>query len=111
MSDGGPIRRQGAPFEKQLQRMLIIAGTPDQVVQKLRTIIEETRPSIIALWGNDGNVSHEDGKNCIRLLGQEVLPKIRLIAKELGLQSPFEANTPVSMASSLANQQSAAAGG
>ena len=36
--------------------------------------------------------------NRIRLLGQEVLPALRDIGKELGLWSPFEANAPVSLA-------------
>ena len=36
-------------------------------------------------------------KTCIRLLGQEVLPAVREMGKELGLLSPFEANAPVSI--------------
>ncbi len=32
----------------------------------------------------------------IRLMGQEVLPALREIGKELGLNSPFDLNTPVS---------------
>jgi alkanesulfonate monooxygenase SsuD/methylene tetrahydromethanopterin reductase-like flavin-dependent oxidoreductase (luciferase family) len=101
----------GAPFEKQIERMLIVAGTPDQVVQKLRVIMEETRPSIMALWGNDGNVTHKDAKTCIRLTGQEVLPRLRKIGESLGLDSPFNLNTPVSLTETPAHQQSAAAGG
>jgi alkanesulfonate monooxygenase SsuD/methylene tetrahydromethanopterin reductase-like flavin-dependent oxidoreductase (luciferase family) len=87
----------GPAFEKQLEMMLIIAGTPEQVVSRLRVILEETRPSILALWGNDGRVSHEDSKNCIRLMGAEVLPRLREIGKSLGLLSPFELNRPVSL--------------
>ncbi len=41
--------------------------------------------------------SHEDTKTCIRLLGQEVLPRIREFGKELGLNSPFDINGPVSV--------------
>ena len=106
-----PNPAAGAPFEKQIQRMLIVAATPDQVVQKLRLIMEETRPSIMALWGNDGNVTHEDAKTCIRLTGQEVLPRLREIGKSIGLNSPFDLNTPVSLAETPGHQQSAAAGG
>jgi alkanesulfonate monooxygenase SsuD/methylene tetrahydromethanopterin reductase-like flavin-dependent oxidoreductase (luciferase family) len=87
----------GPSFEKQLEMMLIIAGTPAQVVSKLRVILEETRPSILALWGNDGRVSHEDSKSCIRLMGAEVLPRLREIGKRLELFSPFELDTPVSL--------------
>ena len=96
MAESG--RREWPPFEQQLEDGTIIAGTPDQVVARLRRILEATRPSILALWGNDGNVSHEDSMTCIRLMGQEVMPALREIGKELGLNSPFEANAPVSRA-------------
>ena len=89
-----------ASFEDHLKSLSIIAGTPKQVVEKLQVILEETQPSILALWGNDGRVSHEDSKSCIRLLGQEVLPALREIGKKLDLRSPFELNTPVSLAAS-----------
>ncbi|MCH8284002.1 MAG: LLM class flavin-dependent oxidoreductase [Chloroflexi bacterium] len=85
-------------FEQQLEMMQIIAGTPEQVVKKLRILLEGTRPSILALWGNDGMVNHEDSMTCIRLLGQEVMPALREIGKELELFSPIELNTPVSLA-------------
>jgi hypothetical protein len=51
----------------------------------------------MAVWANDGAVSHEDSKTCIRLLGQEVFPQVREWAKELDLKSPFESNAPVSI--------------
>ena len=76
---------------------MIIAGTPKQVIAKLRVLLEETRPGIFAFWGNDGTVSHEDAKTCIRLLGQEVFPAVREMAKEFDLKSPFETNQPVSV--------------
>ena len=94
----GRRKQSMPPFEKQLNSMALIAGTPKQVIEKLRVIVEETRPSILALWGNDGNVSHADSMSCIRLLGQEVMPAIREIGDKLGLKSPFEANSPVSLA-------------
>jgi alkanesulfonate monooxygenase SsuD/methylene tetrahydromethanopterin reductase-like flavin-dependent oxidoreductase (luciferase family) len=86
------------PFEEQIARLQIIAGTPDQVVKKLRFLMEEARPGIFAFWGNDGHVTHEDSKRCIELLGKEVLPAVRDISNELDLKSPFEAETPVSLA-------------
>ena len=39
--------------------------------------------------------SNEDARTCIRLLGQEVMPAMREIGKELGLKDPFELNSPV----------------
>jgi LmbE family N-acetylglucosaminyl deacetylase len=77
--------------------MMIIAGTPKQVIAKLRVLLEETRPGIFAFWGNDGTVSHADAKTCIRLLGDEVFPAVREMAKEFDLKSPFETNQPVSV--------------
>ncbi|MGL1664151.1 hypothetical protein ACSTJP_00430, partial [Vibrio parahaemolyticus] len=79
----------------QMADLRIIAGTPKTVVAKLRKILEETRPGILALWGNDGKVSQEDSLTCIKLMGTEVFPAIREIAKELDLKSPFESNAPV----------------
>ncbi|MSP29764.1 MAG: LLM class flavin-dependent oxidoreductase [Acetobacteraceae bacterium] len=93
---GRAINPRGEPtYRDQLDSMLIIAGTPKQCIEKLRFIMRETRPGIMALWGNDGFVSPTDSKECIRLLGQEVMPALRETAKELGLNSPFEANAPV----------------
>ena len=92
------INRGADPFEAQLADRRIIAGTPDQVIAQLRTILEDTRPSILALWGNDGKVNHDDSMDCIRLMGQEVMPALREIGDELGLNSHFDLDTPVSLA-------------
>jgi hypothetical protein len=89
---------RGAAFEDQIRDQQIIAGTPKTVIPKLRRLLEETRPSILGFWASDGFVSNQDTQTCIRLLGQEVLPALRDIGKELGLWSPFEANAPVSLA-------------
>ncbi len=88
---------RGAAFEEQIKNQQIVAGTPKTVIPKLRRLLEETRPSIMGFWAADGFVSSQDTKNCIRLLGEEVLPALREFAKELDLWSPFEANSPVSM--------------
>ena len=62
--------------------------------RSIRKLLEETRPSIMGFWAADGFVSHADTRSCIKLLGEEVLPAVREIGKELGLWSPFEANAP-----------------
>jgi len=84
-------------LDQQLKDLMIIAGTPKTVIQKLRVLLQETRPGILAFWANDGFVSHQDAKTCIRLLGQEVMPAVREMAKEFDLKSPFETNQPVSV--------------
>ena len=84
-------------FEQELEQMRIIAGTPDQVVSKMRILIEKLgRPGILSLWANDGRVSHADSKRCIELLGREVLPALREFGSEQGLVDPFEVDAPVS---------------
>jgi alkanesulfonate monooxygenase SsuD/methylene tetrahydromethanopterin reductase-like flavin-dependent oxidoreductase (luciferase family) len=88
---------RGAAFEDQIRDQQIIAGTPKTVVPKVKRLLEETRPSILAFWASDGFVSHQDAMTCIRLMGQEVLPAVREIGKELKLWSPFEVNAPVSI--------------
>jgi alkanesulfonate monooxygenase SsuD/methylene tetrahydromethanopterin reductase-like flavin-dependent oxidoreductase (luciferase family) len=85
------------PYEKQLESLQIIAGTPKSILPKLRHLMEATRPGIFAFWGNDGKVSHEDSLRCIQLLGQEVMPAVREIARELDLTDPWEADAPVSL--------------
>ncbi len=104
-----PILDRGNTLEAQLETLRIIAGTPDQVVERLRFIMEETRPGIFGFWANDGRISHEDSKRCIELLGREVMPAVRAIADELDLKSPFERGTPVSLAATPAGELTPAA--
>jgi alkanesulfonate monooxygenase SsuD/methylene tetrahydromethanopterin reductase-like flavin-dependent oxidoreductase (luciferase family) len=89
--------RRRPDFDKQLDELMVIAGTPKTVIKKLRVLLEETRPGILGMWGNDGNVTHEDAKTCIRLMGEEVLPAVREMAKEFGLNSPFDVDAPISI--------------
>ena len=89
--------RGAMTFEEQMESTMIIAGTPKTVIPRLKWLIERTRPGIMAFWANDGSVSAEDSRTCIRLLCQEVMPEVRAFGKELGLNSPFEANSPVSI--------------
>ena len=75
-----------------------MAGTPDEVIAELRVVLQTCRPSILMLWGNDGDVSHDDSLRCIELMGTEVLPALRDMGDELGLHDPFELDSPVSLA-------------
>jgi alkanesulfonate monooxygenase SsuD/methylene tetrahydromethanopterin reductase-like flavin-dependent oxidoreductase (luciferase family) len=88
---------RAATFEDQIRTGRIVYGTPKTVVPRIRHLLEQTRPSILGFWGSDGFVKDADAKRCITLYGQEVLPAIREIGKELGLESPFEAKAPVSV--------------
>src|ERR1700720_1061283 len=87
---------RGQPtFEQQVADTMIIAGTPDHVIGRLKHLIEQTRPGIMGIWANDGTVSAVDRRRCIELLVKEVMPAMREIGKELGLKDPFETNAPV----------------
>jgi alkanesulfonate monooxygenase SsuD/methylene tetrahydromethanopterin reductase-like flavin-dependent oxidoreductase (luciferase family) len=96
-ANSGAITYPGDDFETQVKNREIVAGSPETVIRELREVLEICRPSILMLWANDGKISHEDSKRCIELLGKEVLPALREIGDELGLNSPFELNTPVSL--------------
>jgi alkanesulfonate monooxygenase SsuD/methylene tetrahydromethanopterin reductase-like flavin-dependent oxidoreductase (luciferase family) len=83
------------PVEDQIARGTIVAGTPDEVVPALERVLEELRPGTLVLWGADGHVGHDDTVECIRLMGEQVLPALRAKGAELGLRDPFEADAPV----------------
>jgi alkanesulfonate monooxygenase SsuD/methylene tetrahydromethanopterin reductase-like flavin-dependent oxidoreductase (luciferase family) len=72
-------------WQKQGQ---IITGTPKTIVPKLRHVLEVLRPGIFSFW-LDGPIPLEDRRKCVTLLGKEVLPQLREIGKELGLEDPF----------------------
>src|SRR5262249_46192900 len=73
-------------WQKQGQ---IVTGSPKTLVKKLRHIFEVLRPGIFSFW-LDGPVPLKDRRTCVKLLGEEVVPALREIAKEMGLTSPFE---------------------
>jgi alkanesulfonate monooxygenase SsuD/methylene tetrahydromethanopterin reductase-like flavin-dependent oxidoreductase (luciferase family) len=77
-------------FKEALSSGLVIAGTPKTVIKRIRFMLETLRPGIFGIWYHHGPMSFEDRKTCLRLLGEEVLPAMREIAKEQGLPGPFE---------------------
>ena len=87
--------RGNPTFEQQVADTMIIAGTPDQVIERLKYLVKETRPGIMGIWANDGTVSKEDRRRCIQLLFGEVMPAIKEYGAGLGLKDPWEANAPV----------------
>jgi alkanesulfonate monooxygenase SsuD/methylene tetrahydromethanopterin reductase-like flavin-dependent oxidoreductase (luciferase family) len=90
----GPVGRGGrglqASYEDQLTNYTIIAGSPKTVVPKIRHILEYLRPGSVFLWDGDGSMTHDDQVRSLRLMGEEVLPAVREIGKELGLTSSYE---------------------
>lgn len=77
-------------FEDQRAKRGIIAGTPRTVLAELRVALEKLRPGIVMLWDGDGAMTHDDAMRSLRLMGEEVLPAMREMARELDLPGPFE---------------------
>jgi alkanesulfonate monooxygenase SsuD/methylene tetrahydromethanopterin reductase-like flavin-dependent oxidoreductase (luciferase family) len=79
-----------ANYNKAQDGLQIIIGSPKTVIPKLRLIMEVVRPGIFGLFQAQGPLTTEQRMNSIRLMGQEVLPAMREIAKGLGIVDPFE---------------------
>ena len=89
-------------YEDQIQKMAIITGTPDTVIPKVRHVLEYLRPGNIFFWDGDGAMSHDDAMRSLRLMGEEVIPAVREMSKELDLKGAFEVdpitNQPIDQA-------------
>jgi alkanesulfonate monooxygenase SsuD/methylene tetrahydromethanopterin reductase-like flavin-dependent oxidoreductase (luciferase family) len=89
----GPAGRFGTnrrPFEDQIADHTIITGTPKTVLPKIRHVLEYLRPGSVFFWDGDGAMNHEDQMRSLRLMGEEVIPAVREMGKELELFSSFE---------------------
>ena len=91
--EAGRFHVEGAfsdPYKKQLKDYRIITGTPKSVLPKIRHILEYLRPGTLIIWDGDGSMTHQDSMRSLKLLGEEVLPAVREMGKELELYSSFE---------------------
>jgi alkanesulfonate monooxygenase SsuD/methylene tetrahydromethanopterin reductase-like flavin-dependent oxidoreductase (luciferase family) len=77
-------------YKEQSEKYSIISGTPKTVLPRIRHVLEYLRPGTIFFWDGDGAMSHEDSMRSLRLMGEEVIPAVREMGKELGLASSFE---------------------
>ena len=89
---GGAAAVLGRPYEQQIADYTIISGTPKTVIPKIRHVLEYLRPGSVFFWDGDGAMTHEDSMRSLRLMGEEVIPAVKEIAKELELPSSFEVN-------------------
>lgn len=85
----------GAPrgtqtWESQLESLAAVAGTPTSVIPKLRHILEVMRPGVLILRTGEGTMTHEETMLSLKRLGEEVVPALKEVGKELGLDGPFE---------------------
>ena len=84
---GGVLSR---PYEQQIEGYSIISGTPKTVLPRIRHVLEYIRPGSIFFWDGDGAMSHDDAMRSLRLMGEEVIPAVKEMGKELELFGPFE---------------------
>jgi alkanesulfonate monooxygenase SsuD/methylene tetrahydromethanopterin reductase-like flavin-dependent oxidoreductase (luciferase family) len=82
-------KRIQAAYEGSKESLQMIAGTPRTVIPKLKKVLSVLRPGIFSFW-LDGPAPAKDRMTCLRLLGTEVIPQLREIGRELGLDGPFE---------------------
>ena len=92
----------GATLQGHLDDLTWIMGDPDHAIAQLRKVLEQTRPGIVSFYATDGHISHRDNMRNIELIGKEVIPAMREMAKELDLKSPFEVDAPISLATTPA---------
>ena len=89
---GGIAGVLGRPYEQQIKDYTIISGTPKTVIPKMRHVLEYIRPGSVCFWDGDGAMTHDDAMRSLRLMGEEVIPAVREIAKDLELPGSFEVN-------------------
>jgi alkanesulfonate monooxygenase SsuD/methylene tetrahydromethanopterin reductase-like flavin-dependent oxidoreductase (luciferase family) len=90
---GGDITRpRGAhqSWETLVGNGAAFAGSPKTVIAKLRELLEYLRLGILIFRTADGALSHEDTMRTLKLMGEEVIPALKEIGKELDLPSPFD---------------------
>ena len=91
----GPAGRFGTnrrPYEDQVADYTITSGTPKTVLPKIRHVLETLRPGSIFFWDGDGSMTHDDQMRSLKLMGEEIIPAVREMGKELDLKGPFEAS-------------------
>jgi len=76
-------------YPEALKDMVMIAGTPDNVIPKLKKVMDILRPGIFSFW-LDGPVPFKDRKRCLDLLNRDVIPALREYGDKLGLVDPFQ---------------------
>lgn len=84
---GGSARRN---YDEQLQDNQITIGTPKSILPKLEYVLQQVRPGAVFFWDGDGSMTHDDQMRSHRLMGQEVIPALREVSKEMGLKSSFD---------------------
>jgi alkanesulfonate monooxygenase SsuD/methylene tetrahydromethanopterin reductase-like flavin-dependent oxidoreductase (luciferase family) len=83
--------RAEGQLRKSQRNYLTLLGTPDTIIEKVKTMISVLRPGTFIFFGPQGPVPNEDRMRNVELLGKYVMPEIKAYADSIGLTSPFDA--------------------
>ena len=64
-------------YEELQDAYNIVVGTPETVIEKLRHIKKELDPGYILIYGNEGDMAHNDVMRSIELIGEKVIPAVK----------------------------------
>jgi alkanesulfonate monooxygenase SsuD/methylene tetrahydromethanopterin reductase-like flavin-dependent oxidoreductase (luciferase family) len=64
-------------YEELQEAHNIVVGSPETVIQKLRYVKKDLKPGYILIYGNEGNMRHEDVMRSIELFGTRVIPALK----------------------------------
>jgi alkanesulfonate monooxygenase SsuD/methylene tetrahydromethanopterin reductase-like flavin-dependent oxidoreductase (luciferase family) len=77
-------------LRKSQRNYLTLLGSPDTIIDKVKTMLSVLRPGTFIFFGPQGQVPNEDRLRNLELLAKYVMPEIKAYAKEIGLGSPFD---------------------
>jgi alkanesulfonate monooxygenase SsuD/methylene tetrahydromethanopterin reductase-like flavin-dependent oxidoreductase (luciferase family) len=83
-------RKLQAALMRGQQNMQVLAGTPQTLIPKIKSIMSVLRTGIFIILSIQGPVGDEDRRTSMRLFAEEVIPAMKAHAKEIGICDPFE---------------------
>ena len=90
--------RLGAAGRARILAEFSIDAMVDGNLAIYRHVLETLRPGQIFFWDGDGAMSHEDAMRSLKLMGEEVLPAVREMGRELELTDAFEVDPATNQA-------------
>src|SRR5258708_5331447 len=89
-------RKLHAALMRGQQNMQVLAGTPQTLIPKIKSIMSVLRTGIFIILRIQGPVGDDDRRTSMRLFAQEVIPALKAHANDIDLPDPFE-RTPGSV--------------
>ena len=77
-------------YDKVQDNLQVVVGSPETCAKKICSILEVIRPGVFTVFAVQGNVSDADRLNSVKLLGEQVLPRVREFAAKQELTGPFD---------------------